>query len=64
MLGGLRAVIARSACAEKALISYVTQFSAPTPEEAFSLLRAVSQRRNIKLREVAANLVTAIQGRG
>jgi AmiR/NasT family two-component response regulator len=32
------------------------------PEEAFELLRTVSQRRNIKLREVAANLVTAIQG--
>jgi GAF domain-containing protein len=33
------------------------------PEEAFALLRAASQQRNIKLREVAANLVTTIQRR-
>ena len=32
-----------------------------SPDEAFGLLRAVSQQRNIKLREVAANLVTAVQ---
>jgi GAF domain-containing protein len=30
-------------------------------EQAFALLRAVSQQRNIKLREVAANLVAAVQ---
>jgi len=33
------------------------------PEEAFALLRAASQQRNIKLREVAANLVATIQRR-
>jgi AmiR/NasT family two-component response regulator len=32
-----------------------------SPDEAFNLLRAVSQRRNIKLREVAANLVATVQ---
>jgi GAF domain-containing protein len=32
-----------------------------SPDDAFGLLRAVSQQRNIKLREVAANLVTAVQ---
>ena len=31
------------------------------PDEAFGLLRAVSQQRNVKLRQVAANLVTAVQ---
>lgn len=33
------------------------------PDEAFGLVRAMSQRRNIKLREVAANLMTPIQDR-
>jgi hypothetical protein len=33
------------------------------PDEAFGLVRAMSQRRNIKLREVGANLVTPIQDR-
>jgi GAF domain-containing protein len=32
-----------------------------SPDEAFALLRAVSQRTNVKLREVATNLVAAIQ---
>jgi AmiR/NasT family two-component response regulator len=35
----------------------------PTAEEAFEILRAVSQNRNIKLRQVAENVVCRVTGR-
>jgi AmiR/NasT family two-component response regulator len=34
-----------------------------SPEEAFGTLRTISQRRNIKLRTIAAELIDAIQCR-
>ena len=34
-----------------------------TADEAFDLLRTISQNRNIKLRDIAADMVTAVSGR-
>jgi len=33
-----------------------------TADEAFDLLRTISQNRNIKLRDIAAELITAVIG--
>ena len=33
-----------------------------TADDAFEVLRAISQNRNVKLRDVAADLVTAVSG--
>jgi hypothetical protein len=33
-----------------------------TSQEAFGILRAASQHRNLKLRQVAADIVTAVSG--
>ena len=33
-----------------------------TADEAFDLLRTISQNRNIKLRDIAAELITAVTG--
>ena len=34
-----------------------------SPGEAFDLLRGISQNRNVKVREVAVEIVTAVSGR-
>jgi AmiR/NasT family two-component response regulator len=33
-----------------------------TADEAFEVLRAISQNRNVKLRDIAADMITAVSG--
>jgi GAF domain-containing protein len=58
----LQAALASRAVIDQALGVIMTQQRC-SPDEAFDLLRGISQTRNVKVREVAVEIVTAVSGR-
>ena len=58
----LQAALASRAVIDQALGVIMTQQRC-SPDEAFDLLRGISQNRNVKVREVAVEIVTAVSGR-
>jgi AmiR/NasT family two-component response regulator len=57
-----QAALASRAVIDQALGVIMTQQRC-SPDEAFDLLRGISQNRNVKVREVAVEIVTAVSGR-
>ena len=60
-LAHLQAALAFRAVIEQALGIIMSQ-NRCTPDEAFEVLRTASQNRNVKLRDIAADMVTAVTG--
>lgn len=57
-----QAALASRAVIDQALGVITTQQKC-SPGDAFDLLRGISQNRNVKVREVAVEIVTAVSGR-
>ena len=61
MSAHLQAALASRAVIDHAVVIIMGQ-NRCTVDDAFEVLRAISQNRNVKLRDVAADLVTAVSG--
>jgi GAF domain-containing protein len=61
MSAHLQAALASRAVIDQA-VGIVMGQNRCTPDEAFEVLRAISQNRNVKLRDIAADMVTAVSG--
>lgn len=61
MSAHLQAALASRAVIDQA-VGIIMGQNRCTVDEAFEVLRAISQNRNVKLRDIAADMVTAVSG--